>query len=160
VVDREINIAFSVVETIDPEGVLNRRKDLLLELRALKKEEKMDYAFLAVVDILKLHSTLLCCGSGERALGERVFGGHTTPDSLLDLGRRVSRKKDYIPGISAVISAGFQHVASPGLHPMDPDEDFGEVFVDCTANGCILTRKPTLMRTASVNAECTCPPAQ
>mmetsp|Transcript_34794 Transcript_34794/g.70383 ORF Transcript_34794/g.70383 Transcript_34794/m.70383 type:complete len:321 (+) Transcript_34794:911-1873(+) len=103
------DIGFAVVETTDDDAILNRIDELLPEMVACKKEKDLSCIFLAVVNIVKLHSHLLLCGPTEHALASKSFGGDVTMDgALMDLGGRVSRKKDYIPVITQVIKDGWK----------------------------------------------------
>jgi hypothetical protein len=58
-------------------------------------------------------------GEFERMLGEQCFGG-TTKDNVLDMGARVSRKKDFMPPITHAIArmshAGFYCYAGQHVH--------------------------------------------
>ena len=47
--------------------------ELLLELRVLKKEKELDYAFCSVVDLNEKTTTLLLCGLGEELLAKAAF---------------------------------------------------------------------------------------
>lgn len=134
-------IGFAVVETTDDDAILSRVDELLPELVACKKEKGLSCIFLAVVNIVKLHSKLLLCGPTERALAQATFGdGTMITDSLMDLGGRVSRKKDYIPVMTKTINGGWerpQHLgrgpstialASLGTLGVDPNDPHGNVI--------------------------------
>ena len=101
-------VGFAVVETTDDTVILNRIEELLPELVICKKERGYSCLFLAIVNIVKLHSKLLLCGPTEQCLAEQAFGGEITRDgTLMDLGKRVSRKKDFIPAITSTIKGGW-----------------------------------------------------
>eukprot|EP00551_Chaetoceros_affinis_P005915 CAMPEP_0203663826 /NCGR_PEP_ID=MMETSP0090-20130426/1358_1 /ASSEMBLY_ACC=CAM_ASM_001088 /TAXON_ID=426623 /ORGANISM="Chaetoceros affinis, Strain CCMP159" /LENGTH=545 /DNA_ID=CAMNT_0050526869 /DNA_START=44 /DNA_END=1681 /DNA_ORIENTATION=- len=102
------DIGFAVVETTDDDAILDKVADLLPEMVAGKRENNLQCLFLAVVNIVKLKSQLLLCGPTEKALATAAFGGEISEDGMLmDLGKRVSRKKDYIPVITRTIKAGW-----------------------------------------------------
>ena len=134
-------VGFGVVETTDVAAMYAKRDQLLLECRALKAEENLDLAYLALVDIANLHSELLICGPKEGALAVATYGGTITEEThTLDLGPKVSRKKNFIPPLSATVLNGF--VFPPELDAyQDPVEDFGKVFVACTPTGCMTQRR-------------------
>jgi inorganic pyrophosphatase/exopolyphosphatase len=140
----DVAVAFGVVETVEPEVVLARRDELLLELRALKPEMDVDLAFLAVVDVLAhLQSDLLLCGPGERALAATAFPefAATHDGTLLHLGKRVSRKLDFIPPIAVVFNGGWR----PPAETFEPStEHFGAVVQECSENGCVTRRTPVM----------------
>ena len=124
------SFGISVLEVCDPGAVLEVAEGLLLELRILKKEkgggdvrEQLDFAFLFVVDIVRKESKLLLCGGREYALAREAFAGcesraavpggrapgSTIPAdcTLCDVGPLVSRKKQFVPAFSKVLSEGF-----------------------------------------------------
>ena len=63
----------ATVEVNDSEKVVKRAVELLLELRVLKKEKELDYAFCSVVDLQERTTTLLLCGLGEELLAKAAF---------------------------------------------------------------------------------------
>lgn len=82
--------------------------------------------FLAVVNIVKLRSTLLCCGPNERTLAEAAFPhGAFLPSefepTLMDLGSLVSRKKDFIPAVSSAIKKGWSNAPAGQIHKSTSD---------------------------------------
>lgn len=133
------DIGFAVVETTDDEVILEKLPDLIPELVACKKEKNLACIFLAVVNIVKLHSSLLLCGPAERNLAEASFGGKflNAEGTVMDLGSRVSRKKDFIPTITATIKDGWAKPVARGpsvvnLHQLgklvvDPTDPHGNV---------------------------------
>ena len=65
---------------------------------SLKSEQKLDFSFLAIVDIVKLTSVLLLIGKAENELAIQAFGGDPVcPEKngigTLKLDGKVSRKK-------------------------------------------------------------------
>ncbi len=102
------DIGFAVVETTDDDAILEKVSELLPEMVAGKRENNLQCLFLAVVNIVKLRSQLLLCGPTEKALAVSAFGGEISDDGMLmDLGKRVSRKKDFIPVITKTIKGGW-----------------------------------------------------
>ena len=101
-------IGFAVVETTDDDVILKQTGKLIPELIACKREKKLSMIFLAVVNIVKLKSCLVICGPAEKALAVKAFGGEISRhDTLMDLGNRVSRKKEFIPVITSLINDGW-----------------------------------------------------
>ena len=102
------DIGFAVVETTDDDAILCKVKELLPEMVAVKREKNLQCLFLAVVNIVKLRSQLILCGPTEKALATAAFAGDIDEDgTLMDLGSRVSRKKDFIPVITRTIKGGW-----------------------------------------------------
>lgn len=107
--DESFNVGFGVVECVGeaPAAMVRRKAELLEEMVYLKSSLDLEYSFFAVVDIVKLKSNLLICGDAEAEVAKESFGG-VVVDGLMDLGGRVSRKKDFIAGgIDPVLSAGY-----------------------------------------------------
>jgi len=157
-----VSVAFGVIETVDTSAldVREKRKEIELELRATKVEMKVNYAFLALVNIQSLTANLVCCSPDESILAETIYGGKVVifpankshsdrGGAELNLGNKVSRKKDYLPPLSAVLSDGWKPpVRLTRTYSDDPsenkkdEEDYGEVTMDCTEHGCQVRRKP------------------
>ena len=105
-------VGFAVVETTDDESILARVHELVPELVAAKAEKNLDLIFLAVVNIVSLRSKLVLCGAEETSLAEQAYGGTISSDNgdgnfLMDLGSRVSRKREFIPAIASAIENGW-----------------------------------------------------
>ena len=104
-------VGFAVVETTDDESILARVHELVPELVAAKAEKNLDLIFLAVVNIVSLRSKLVLCGAEETSLAEQAYGGTITGNDdgnfLMDLGSRVSRKREFIPAIASAIENGW-----------------------------------------------------
>lgn len=50
-------------------------------------------------------SNLLLCGPPELALAKLAFGGAVTSTGCMDLGKRVSRKKEFVPPLTGCIAS-------------------------------------------------------
>jgi manganese-dependent inorganic pyrophosphatase len=104
------NMGFAVVETTDDGIILARKDELLAALAESKRAKSLDLMYLAVVNIVALHSTLLLIGPDETSLARMAFppqeggAGPTEDPGLYSLGGLVSRKKDFIPVISRVVN--------------------------------------------------------
>jgi manganese-dependent inorganic pyrophosphatase len=129
----EGEVGFAVVETTDDDVILKRIDEILPEMVICKKERGYACLFLAIVNIVELHSKLLVCGPSEQCLAEMSFGGELSRDgTLMDLGKRVSRKKDFIPAITSTIKGGWVKPKDMQRGPSkDVDLDtMGELEVD------------------------------
>ena len=106
-------LGFSVVETTDDEVIMNRKDELLPVLQEEKEQKNLQVLFLAVVNIVALRTNLLLCGPVERSLASVSFpNGKLVPSStgdeaVMDLGSLVSRKKEFIPAVTAAIMKGW-----------------------------------------------------
>ena len=105
----EGSVGFAVVETTDDDVILSRSNELLIALDDVKREKGFSIIFFAVVNIVKLNSSLLMVGNNERSLAKAAFVGsnETENDFVMDLGSLVSRKKDFIPAITRAIKDGW-----------------------------------------------------
>lgn len=134
------DIGFAVVETTDDEVILKKTDKLIPELVACKKEKNLSCLFLAVVNIVELKSCLLLCGPSEKALAVEAFGGEISRhDTIMDLGNRVSRKKEFIPVITRVINEGWARpdnlkrgmsnveLNQLGYLDVDPNDPYGNI---------------------------------
>jgi len=98
------SLGFAVVETTDDEVIMAKKDELIPEILDVKSEKKLDFLFVAVVNIIAMRSTLLLASKGERALAKKAFSGPIAEDGLtMDLGSRVSRKKEFIPPLTAAV---------------------------------------------------------
>jgi inorganic pyrophosphatase/exopolyphosphatase len=127
------DVGFAVVETTDDAVIIDRLDELLPEIVATKKEKNMSALFLAVVNIVQLKGTLLLCGPSELSLAKAAFPDCTVNDThtMMDLGSRVSRKKDYIPEITKAIKAGWKKPVKRGASVVDM-AGLGKLEVDPT----------------------------
>lgn len=91
------------LETVEQQLVLTDRKAALLEAMAkVKQAEGVELIFLAITDILAINTKLLILSDAEKMVAEKAFGGATT-DSVLDIGAKMSRKKDIAPPIEEAL---------------------------------------------------------
>lgn len=92
------------IETVEQEQLLQTKKgDLLSALRSYKQTENLDQAYIAVTDVLKLNTKLLLASDDEIKVAKTAFGG-VVKDNLLDIGQKLSRKKDIAPAIEKAVS--------------------------------------------------------
>lgn len=127
------DVGFAVVETTDDAVIIDRLDELLPEIVACKKEKNLSVLFFAVVNIVQLKGTLLLCGPSELSLAKAAFPDCKVNDThtMMDLGARVSRKKDYIPEITKAIKAGWKKPAKRGVSVVDMAA-LGQLEVDPT----------------------------
>ena len=165
-----VHVAFGVIETVDTKAVLQRKSDIIHEIKALKHELHVDVAFIAVVDIVKLKSYCFFVEHAEQSLGKLAYGVECGSDCVAALGNRVSRKKQFIPPLSSVVSQGWSSDTSSvsdikintntttrtqkqrkQLSDKQITQQFGQVIHECTSNGCRTVRlKPQLLQDTSL----------
>ena len=92
------------VETVEQESIITEKKDCLLTaMKKVKQEEAVDLLFVVITDILKVNSKLLLLGNDEEATAIKAFGGNVT-EQLLDIGPKLSRKKEIAPAIEQALN--------------------------------------------------------
>eukprot|EP00467_Chlorarachnion_reptans_P013355 CAMPEP_0114510532 /NCGR_PEP_ID=MMETSP0109-20121206/13850_1 /TAXON_ID=29199 /ORGANISM="Chlorarachnion reptans, Strain CCCM449" /LENGTH=423 /DNA_ID=CAMNT_0001689871 /DNA_START=208 /DNA_END=1479 /DNA_ORIENTATION=+ len=106
---QDIIIAFGVCETTDTKTVLEKKDEILDEMKAMKTENQDTFVFFAIIDVAKLNSQLLICGEAEKELAEKAYDAKMDEKtSVIDLGDRVSRKKTMVPPLGSLIKSGFK----------------------------------------------------
>lgn len=91
------------LETVEQDLLLSSRKTgLISALQSIKEKEGVDYIILGITDILKINTKLLVGGVGETDLVQKAFGG-TVTENILDIGPKMSRKKDIAPAIEKAL---------------------------------------------------------
>ncbi len=121
------SVGFAVIETVDDEVILKRTAELLVALSEDKESKGLSVLFLAVVNIVELRTKLLLCGPNERSLAKSAFiNGKLLDDShgdshVMDLGSLVSRKKDFIPAVTAAIKKGWCEAPPGKIHHSKSD---------------------------------------
>lgn len=92
-------------ETVEQDTLLSTRKTgLISSLQSIKEREGVDFIILGVTDILKINTKLLVGGVEEIKLVEKAFGGSVI-ENILDIGPKMSRKKDIAPAIEKALTA-------------------------------------------------------
>lgn len=89
-----------VIETTNPGYVFGRQAELLRAMEAARAEDGLSGVLLSVVDILQETNVMLVPGEAEAAVVAGAFGAETR-DHRADLGNRISRKKQIVPGLEA-----------------------------------------------------------
>lgn len=91
------------IETVEQETIIGHRKvELMSAMQSVKTAEGVDLIFLAVSDILKVNTKLILPGADEICVAQKAFGGKTV-DNILDIGPKLSRKKDFAPPIETAL---------------------------------------------------------
>lgn len=129
-------VGFGVVETTDADSVIKRKQALLDEIPHVKKERGFDVLFFGIVDIVNMCSKLLVVGPREQALAKATFPDCSECEAnMLDTLDKVSRKKQFIPPLTATLTAGFDMPAE-----MELALEETELVMDHASNGFIHRR--------------------
>ena len=92
------------LETVEQQQLLADKKDCLLQAMAqVKQDMAIDLIFVVVSDILQVNSKLLLLSAAEEQLASRAFGGQVQ-DQILDIGPKLSRKKEIAPVIERALA--------------------------------------------------------
>lgn len=97
-------IMVNQLETVEQAKILDEKKqDLLVALENTKTELGVDLVVMAVTDILKLNTKLLVPSQAEAKIAQEAFGGQVK-DHVLDIGPKLSRKKEIVPALEKVLT--------------------------------------------------------
>ena len=69
----------------------------------VKTELKADMIFVAITDILKVNTKLLIIDEAASEIAVKAFGGEVK-EQVLDIGAKLSRKKEIAPPIERALS--------------------------------------------------------
>lgn len=94
----------SVLETTKPENALQMKEELKKTMEEIKANEKTDYMFFFVVDIIRSNATVLKTTDKEAEIIEKAFGKKFEGDTMV-LDEVVSRKKQIIPALEPVVES-------------------------------------------------------
>jgi manganese-dependent inorganic pyrophosphatase len=89
----------SVLETVSPKMILDRKAALMAAMDGVAKEDGADQVLLFVVDILKEEATLLVPNDLVKTIAEKSFGAKVSGDTVV-LPGIMSRKKQIIPALT------------------------------------------------------------
>ncbi|MFZ5437574.1 MAG: manganese-dependent inorganic pyrophosphatase [Patescibacteria group bacterium] len=91
------------IETVEQDVLVSNKKSALLTaMQQIKTQEKVDLLFVAVTDILKVNTKLLILGDEEASVATTAFGGEVV-DNILDIGPKMSRKKEIAPALEKTL---------------------------------------------------------
>jgi manganese-dependent inorganic pyrophosphatase len=91
------------LETVEQDLIVTERKEeLLAAMQKVKQELGVELLFVAITDILKVNTKLLILGETEAQVAQKAFGG-TVANNLLDIGPKMSRKKEIAPAIEKAL---------------------------------------------------------
>jgi len=116
--EEDLIFGIGVHETLNPEVLLKKEKEIFSILQRFKKEKKLNLFFFALVDILKRKTYLFLTGEKEKEIAEKAFKKRAkrinpllspslplgkAKENLLLLPGVVSRKKQIVPPILKVL---------------------------------------------------------
>ncbi len=87
------------LETTNPNYAFWRKDEILEAMKEIKEKEKLDFILFSVVDIIKENNTSFVLNWEDSIIVEEVFGVKVESNEV-DLGRRLSRKKQIAPDLT------------------------------------------------------------
>ena len=102
VFDYTEKVGVGVAETVSPEDLIARKAELIQSMQKIKDRDGLKYLYFVIVDVLNEHSEMLILGDAELKLAEKAFGGNVK-NNIMDIGNRISRKKQIAPAIQDVL---------------------------------------------------------
>jgi manganese-dependent inorganic pyrophosphatase len=101
--DKKVYI--SQVETVEQQEVVDDRGEGLKKaLKETQEDFRVDLAFTGITDVLKVNTKLLVTPESKE-IAEKTFDTKST-DGILDIGPKLSRKKEIAPAIEKTIQNG------------------------------------------------------
>ena len=94
----DLNFRVSVLETTEPDIILDRKKSIINAMEVVCIEDTVDHVLFFVVDILKEESILFVPNENIKSVAQKSFGVNVVADTVV-LPGVVSRKKQIIPNL-------------------------------------------------------------
>lgn len=98
------NIFISQVETVEPETILANKDGIVNAIKQVKHEKAVEQAYVVVTDVIEVNSHIIYPEETEENILKKAFLCHPA-NNLVDIGAKMSRKKDIAPPIESVINA-------------------------------------------------------
>ena len=95
-------VGFAAWETPSSQGIIEKKFQIIEELKKMKKQQKVDLIYFGTLDILKRECNLIIIGEEERKVAEKAFG-KKEKEKLVYLPGVISRKKQIIPKLANVL---------------------------------------------------------
>ncbi len=98
-------VGIGQIETVEQTKIIKDRKDGLLKaMKQVRAQNNIDLIFLAVTDVLQVNTKLLLADKASQKIAEQTFGGRVQA-GILDIGPRMSRKKQIAPEIETKLAS-------------------------------------------------------
>ncbi|EKD29326.1 MAG: hypothetical protein ACD_78C00442G0001, partial [uncultured bacterium (gcode 4)] len=93
-------LGVGTVETTNPDYSLTRKDEIITGMRRIKKQDHLAFMMLSIVDILQEKNTTIVSDETDAQILHNVFWAQAI-DGVADLGKRISRKKQVVPELTA-----------------------------------------------------------
>jgi manganese-dependent inorganic pyrophosphatase len=92
------------LETVEQDDVIkNRKSELLAAMQQVKQSEGVELLFLVITRYFKVNSKIILLSEAEQSTATKAFGGAPS-ENILDIGPKLSRKKDIAPPIEKALN--------------------------------------------------------
>ena len=95
-------VGIAVWETPSPQGILEKKTEIIEELKKIKKQRKANLIYFGTLDIFKKECNLVVIGEEEKKVAEKAFG-KKEKENIIYLPGVISRKKQIIPKLAEVL---------------------------------------------------------
>ncbi len=93
------------IETVEQTKLIKQKKQNLLQaMKKVKNQEKVDLLYVVITDVLKVNSKVLVLNTQEQKILEQAFKQCNVKNRIMDIGARMSRKKQIAPEIEKIVN--------------------------------------------------------
>jgi manganese-dependent inorganic pyrophosphatase len=97
-----IVVGIAVWETPSPQEIIEKKSEIIKELKKMKKQRRVDLIYFGTLDILKRECNLVVIGEEEKKTAEKVFG-KKEKENIIYLPGVISRKKQIVPKFAKIL---------------------------------------------------------
>jgi len=97
-----IVVGIAAWETPSPKEIIEKKSEIIKELKKMKKQRKVDLIYFGTLDILKRECNLVVIGEKEKKTAEKAFG-KKEKEMIIYLPGVISRKKQIVPKFAKVL---------------------------------------------------------
>jgi len=97
-----IVVGIAAWETPSPQEIIEKKSEIIKELKKMKKQRRVDLIYFGTLDILKRECNLVVIGEEEKKAAEKAFG-KKEKENMIYLPGVISRKKQIIPKFAKVL---------------------------------------------------------
>jgi manganese-dependent inorganic pyrophosphatase len=97
-----IVVGIAAWETPSPQEIIEKKSEIIKELKKMKKQRKVDLIYFGTLDILKRECNLVVIGEEEKKTAEKVFG-KKEKENIIYLPGVISRKKQIVPKFAKIL---------------------------------------------------------
>lgn len=99
-------VLINQVETADQSTFIEQKNALVKSMNTVRNKQGIDYIFCAITDVLKINTVMIYTNKFEKAILDHAFNPAQIEENIVDIGARISRKKDFVPQIQKSIEDG------------------------------------------------------